>query len=86
MASARTGEFIGCNALPAQREDAINRRQSCLAVKDLPAIPHVGEPIFCEGDIISYVISGGYGPTVGMSITPAYLPTEPAEPGNLASP
>jgi glycine cleavage system aminomethyltransferase T/glycine/D-amino acid oxidase-like deaminating enzyme len=75
------GDFIGRRALLAQREQGIGRLLSCLAVGAGPAIPHAGEPVYRDDQVVSYVVSGGFGPTVGASIAFAYLPTGLAQPG-----
>jgi dimethylglycine dehydrogenase len=75
------GDFIGRGALLAQQEHGIERRLSCLTVSDWPALPYMGEPVFRDDQVVSYVMSGGFGPTVGASIAFAYLPTALAMPG-----
>jgi dimethylglycine dehydrogenase len=75
------GDFIGREALLAQLARGIERKLSCLTVDDAPAIPHVGEPVYHGDQVVSYVASGGFGPTVGTSIAFAYLPVRLAEPG-----
>ncbi|HEX4678153.1 MAG TPA: FAD-dependent oxidoreductase [Gaiellaceae bacterium] len=75
------GEFIGRDALRAQRERGIDWQLSCLEVDHAATIPYTGEPVFDGDEIVAYVMSGGYGPTVGASIAFAYLPTALAHPG-----
>ena len=75
------GDFIGREALLAQLARGIERKLSCLTVDDAPAIPYVGEPVYHGDQVVSYVASGGFGPTVGTSIAFAYLPVRLAEPG-----
>ncbi len=75
------GDFIGREALLAQRQRGVERKLSCLTLRDGPAIPYAGEPVFRDDKIVSYVMSGGYGPTVGASIAFAYLPQALAQPG-----
>jgi glycine cleavage system aminomethyltransferase T len=75
------GEFIGRDALLAQRERGIERKLSCLKVDDADSIPYTGEPVLDGDDVVAYVMSGGYGPTVGASIAFAYLPAALALPG-----
>jgi glycine cleavage system aminomethyltransferase T len=75
------GEFIGCDALRSQRERGIERRLACLTVDDADAIPYAGEPVLNRDEVVAYVMSGGYGPTVEASIAFAYLPTALALPG-----
>jgi glycine cleavage system aminomethyltransferase T/glycine/D-amino acid oxidase-like deaminating enzyme len=75
------GDFIGREALLAQLARGIERKLSCLTVDDAPAIPYVGEPVYHGDQVVSYVASGGFGPTVGTSIAFAYLPVRLSEPG-----
>ena len=75
------GDFIGREALLAQLARGIERKLSCLTVDDAPAIPYVGEPVYHGDQVVSYVASGGFGPTVGTSIAFGYLPVRLAEPG-----
>jgi glycine cleavage system aminomethyltransferase T len=75
------GGFIGREALLAQLARGIERKLSCLTVDDAPAIPYVGEPVYHGDQVVGYVASGGFGPTVGTSIAFAYLPVRLAEPG-----
>ncbi|MEX2375358.1 MAG: FAD-dependent oxidoreductase [Dehalococcoidia bacterium] len=75
------GDFIGRNALVAQKTRGVERHLSCLRFTDADALPHAGEAVL-DGDVaVAYVMSGGYGPTVGASIAYAYLPTALAAPG-----
>ncbi len=46
-----------------------------------PAPPHGNEVVLHDGRVVSYVLSGGHGPTVGADLAFAYLPTELAAPG-----
>jgi glycine cleavage system aminomethyltransferase T/glycine/D-amino acid oxidase-like deaminating enzyme len=75
------GDFIGREALLAQLARGIERKLSCLTVDDAPAIPYLGEPVYHGDQVVGYVASGGFGPTVGTSIAFAYLPVRLAEPG-----
>ena len=75
------GGFIGREALLAQLARGIERKLSCLTVDDAPAIPYLGEPVYRGDQVVGYVASGGFGPTVGTSIAFAYLPVRLAEPG-----
>jgi dimethylglycine dehydrogenase len=75
------GEFIGREALLAQRERGIERRLSCLRVDDADAVPYTGEPVLDGDETVGYTMSGGYGPTIGASIAFAYLPTVLAQAG-----
>jgi dimethylglycine dehydrogenase len=75
------GDFIGRDALMLQRESGIEHRLMCLIVYGGEAIPYQGEAVL-EGDrVVSYVMSGGYGPEVEKSLAYSYLPTRLAKAG-----
>jgi dimethylglycine dehydrogenase len=75
------GDFIGRAALLAQLQRGVERRLSCLTAHNGPAIPSGGEPVFQDEEVVGYVMSGGYGPTVDASIAFVYLPRALMEPG-----
>jgi dimethylglycine dehydrogenase len=75
------GDFIGRDALLGQRARGVKRRLSCLTSSDGPAIPYAGEPVLKDDQVVGYVMSGGFGPTIDAIITLAYLPSALAEPG-----
>jgi dimethylglycine dehydrogenase len=77
------GEFVGRDALVRQRDAGGPRqRLSCLVVNADGADAHAYEPVYAGGELVSYVMAGGYGHTVDRSIALAYLPTEHAHDGN----
>jgi dimethylglycine dehydrogenase len=73
------GDFVGRDALLA-REPAI--RLCTLVVDADDADAHGYEPVYVDGELVSYVMAGGFGHTVGESIALAYLPLEHAHEGN----
>jgi 4-methylaminobutanoate oxidase (formaldehyde-forming) len=79
------GDFIGREALLAQKEKGISRRLSCLTLHTGPhAIPlmPVGKEAILDGDkVIGLVTSGGFGYTVNKPIAYGYLPMAYSEPG-----
>lgn len=76
------GEFVGRDALLAERERGPARVLSCLVVDDAGADAHGHEPVYAGGPTpVAYVSSGGYGHTVGASIALAYLLPEHATVG-----
>jgi dimethylglycine dehydrogenase len=77
------GDFIGREALLAERERGISHALSCLVVEADAVDAHGYEPVYAEGSAgpIAYVSSGGYGHTVAKSIALAYLPVEHASAG-----
>ena len=68
------GDFVGRDALVERGEPRI--RLSTLVVATGDADPHAYEPVYAADELVSYVMAGGYGHTVGRSIALAYLPVE----------
>ena len=75
------GDFIGREALIAQRERGLERRLVCLTLDDSGAVALGGEPILHEGRAVGRITSGGYGYTVGASIAYGYVPAALAAAG-----
>jgi glycine cleavage system T protein len=75
------GDFIGREALVKQKEAGTKQKLCCIAISDDRTIALGKEPIRAGEEIISWVTSGGYGYSVGMSLAYAYLPNEYAKPG-----
>jgi dimethylglycine dehydrogenase len=75
------GDFIGRDALVAQREQGATQALACLVVETDDRDAHGFEPVRSGGEIIGYVAAGGYGPVVEKSIALAYLPTDFLAPG-----
>jgi 4-methylaminobutanoate oxidase (formaldehyde-forming) len=77
----KKGDFLGRDALVKQKEQGLTRKLCCLSVVDEKAEMVGKEPIYNNGDVVGWTTSGGYGYSVGKSITYAYLPIALAEPG-----
>ena len=76
------GDFIGREALLAEREQGSTHALSCLVVEADGADAHGLEPIYADGERpVAYAASGGYGRTIERSIALAYLPIEHAAVG-----
>lgn len=76
------GDFVGREALLAERESGPAWVLSCLVVDADDADAHGHEPIYAGGpQPVAYVASGGYGHTVEASIALAYLRPEHATAG-----
>jgi dimethylglycine dehydrogenase len=76
------GDFIGRDALVRQRDEGGPRiRFACIVVEADGADAHGYEPVHADGELVSYVMAGGYGHVVEQSIALAYLPTAHAAPG-----
>jgi dimethylglycine dehydrogenase len=74
------GDFVGREALLAEREAGPERVLSCLVVDDAGADAHGHEPVYERGGNrpVAYVASGGYGHTVARSLALSYLPNDRA--------
>ena len=79
------GDFIGREALANQKEAGTKQKLCCIAISDSRTIALGKEPIRAGDKIISWVTSGGYGYSVGMSMAYAYLPIEYSKPGTALS-
>jgi dimethylglycine dehydrogenase len=75
------GDFVGREALLAQRTGGVERTLACLVVETPEADAHGYEPVYSGNDVVGYVTSGGYGHTIGASIALTYLPVEHAARG-----
>jgi dimethylglycine dehydrogenase len=80
------GEFLGREALLAERERGVDRELACLVVEGADHDCHGYEPVYDGGGPpIAYVASGGFGHVVERSIALSYLPVEHARPGTALS-
>jgi 4-methylaminobutanoate oxidase (formaldehyde-forming) len=72
------GDFIGRDALLKRKEDGLRKKLCCMVLDDDRVVALGNEPIRTpDGDkIISWVMSGGFGYSVGKSIIYGYLPLE----------
>ena len=71
------GDFVGREALLRQLDTGgPSIRLSCLTIDADDADAHAYEPVYADDRLVTYVMAGGYGHTVGKSIALAYLPTE----------
>lgn len=73
--------FIGYEALCRQRDAGIMRTLVTLRVDAGNADAMGNEPVSCDGRVVGYVSSGGYGHSVDASIALAYVSTDVAEMG-----
>jgi len=72
-------DFIGRDALLAQKEAGVTRRLVCLVVDKRIARPH--SSILFEGEIVGEVTSGTKSPSVEKNIALGYVPRRLARPG-----
>jgi dimethylglycine dehydrogenase len=76
------GDFIGRDALLAEKEQGSTHSLSCLRVDANGTDAHGYEPIWAHsGAPVAYVAAGGYGHTIRTSIALAYLPIRHAAVG-----
>ncbi|HEU4784557.1 MAG TPA: glycine cleavage T C-terminal barrel domain-containing protein, partial [Ktedonobacterales bacterium] len=73
-------DFIGREALLAQKEQGLPRKRVGIELRDR-GVPRAGYPILREGAAIGELTSGTVGPTVGKAIGMGYVPPEHAAPG-----
>ncbi len=73
-------DFAGRAALVAAREAGTTRRLACLRAAGR-GIMRSGCPILHGGEAVGRVSSGGFAPTLGVSIGMGYLPVELAQRG-----
>lgn len=69
------GNFIGHDALLAQRKSGIHKKLVGLKMIDR-GIPREGYPIISGGKPVGYVTSGTMSPSLKLGIALAYVPTE----------
>ncbi|UCC82073.1 MAG: glycine cleavage system aminomethyltransferase GcvT [Gemmatimonadota bacterium] len=74
------GEFVGRDALLAQKEKGL-KRKLCGFVLESRGFPRPGYEIRCGGEAVGTVRSGTFGPTLGQGIGTGYLLPELAKPG-----
>ena len=74
------GDFVGRDALLAQKERGIGRKLSGFVMRD-KAFPRHGYPVFRDGTQHGIVRSGTVSPTLGIAIGTCYLPPDAAKPG-----
>ena len=72
-------DFIGRDALAAQKEAGLTRRLVCMVVDKRIARQHY--PIMADNEVIGEVTSGTKGPSVEANIALGYVPRRFARPG-----
>lgn len=74
------GDFIGRDALLAQREGGVTRKLVEFEMVGR-GIPRAYYPVHKNGEVVGHVTTGSFAPTVGRNIGLALLPIEYSEPG-----
>jgi len=73
--SLKKGDFLGKDALLAQKSAGLKRRLECFAL-ETPLPVYGGEAMFANGKAIGMTTSGDFGHTVGKSLVLGYVPSE----------
>jgi aminomethyltransferase len=76
----KKGEFVGRDALVAQKAAGITRRLVGFTVGER-AFPRQGYPVYHAGVSSGLVCSGTVSPTLGIGIGTCYVPVDAANPG-----
>ena len=74
------GDFVGREALLAQKQAGVRRRLAGLRLAGR-GFPRPGYDILDDGECVGIVTSGTVSPTLGTGIALAYVPTERSKPG-----
>jgi glycine cleavage system aminomethyltransferase T/glycine/D-amino acid oxidase-like deaminating enzyme len=64
----KPGGFIGRDALLAHKESGLDYRLVQFLLDDPEPLLYYGEPIFRDGERVGYIMSGGYGHTLGAAV------------------
>jgi aminomethyltransferase len=74
------GDFVGRDALVAQKEHGLPRRLVGFTMAER-SFPRHGYPVFYDGQPSGVVCSGTMSPTLGIPIGTCYLPLAGTKPG-----
>jgi aminomethyltransferase len=80
LVKLKKGDFVGSEALQAQKAHGIPRKLVGFTLGDRNIARH-GYPVFYEGSPSGVVCSGTMSPTLGIPIGTCYLPTAAAKEG-----
>jgi len=75
----KRGGFVGAEAAAIEKADGGRMRLAAFTVEATDADAIGDEPIWCDGKVVGWVTSGGYGHTVGQSLAMGYIEREHAE-------
>ncbi|VDC22512.1 GcvT family protein [Pseudogemmobacter humi] len=75
------GDFIGRDALVAQKDAGVKRRSVTIAVETEGASTLIYEGVYHKGELVGRITSGTYGWTLGYDVAFALLPVELGQPG-----
>src|SRR5260370_17791138 len=75
----RKGDFLGCGALAAQRDQGVGRTLVGFAVEGR-GIARQGHPVLSDGEGGGTVTSGTWSPTLEKATAMAFVPPSPSAP------
>ena len=67
-------DFIGRDAVLKKKDDGLQRRLVQFRLTDSEPLLYHNEPIIRDGEMVSYLTSGGYGHHLGAAIGLGYVP------------
>ena len=73
---AKERDFIGKEALLAQKARGVARRRVLVATEDPGALLLGGEPIYVNGELLGYTTSGGWSRLAGAAVGMGYIQTK----------
>jgi glycine cleavage system T protein (aminomethyltransferase) len=76
------GDFVGREALAAQKETGVARRLVGMRLTG-KGFPRPGYDVVSNGEVVGTVTSGTVGPSLGYGIALGYVPTELSKPDTL---
>jgi aminomethyltransferase len=81
LVKLRKGDFVGRDALVAQKEAGVKRKLVGFTTTER-AFPRHGYPVFVNGEPSGEIRSGTMSPSLGIPIGTAYVPSESSAPGS----
>jgi len=74
-------DFIGRNALLAQKERGLPAKLAALRMTEKSPPPRAHYPVLVNGNNVGETTSGALAPSLGEGVALAYLPPDLAKPG-----
>jgi dimethylglycine dehydrogenase len=71
---SKTSDFIGKQAVLAEKETGVERRLCTFVVEARDADVNAYEPVWHDGEVVGFVTSGGYSHYTQKSIAYGFLP------------
>jgi dimethylglycine dehydrogenase len=76
VAWGKNADFIGREAVMAERERGVARRLCTMVVEADDADVVADEPIWADGRVVGFCTSGGYAHWAGVSVANGFLPPD----------